>query len=190
MSFIQNILAFLHTLLNWWFVVEPWEQAVRVRFGKHVRLFTAGVHVRMPFFDRLYVQNIRRRVTAIPLQTLTTRDGKNITLHGSIGYKIADVLKLHMTLHDAETSVQQEVLGLITRYVVAHSLADCTPELVTQHVSSLLDLAKYGLGDVDFFLSGYVSDLPTYRLIQDSMQAYVGVSGLSTQIVDRAGTPR
>ena len=172
MGIVQQLLDFFRQLLTWWLIVEPWEQAIRVRFGKHVRLFGAGVYLRIPFFDIVYKQNVRRRVSSIPVQTLTTRDGKTITLHGSIGYKIVDVLKLQQTLHDAENSVQQEVLGIITRYVVNHAATDCTPEKVVAAVSASLDLSKYGLGDVDFFLAGYVSDIPTYRLIQDSLQTY------------------
>lgn len=182
MSILYQLLEFLRTLLNWWFVVEPWEQAIRVRFGKHVKLFDAGVHVKMPFFDKLYVQNVRRRVSSIPLQTMTTADGKTMTMHGSIGYRIADVLKLHSTLHDAEVSVQQEVLGHITQYIVTNEKTACTPEKIVAYVKAKQNLQRYGLADVDFFLQGYVSDVPTYRLIQDSMSQYQAVSGLNTGV--------
>lgn len=182
MSIFQGILDFLKQLLAWWFVVEPWEQAVRVRFGKNVKLMYAGVHFKIPFFDVIYKQNVRRRVSGIPVQTLTASDGSPITVHGSIGYKICDVLKLQQTLHDAEVSVQQMLQGLITDYVVTHPAADCTPEKIISAVKERLDLSKYGLGEADFFLTGFVSSVPTYRLIQDSLQQYGPyTSGLSTQ---------
>lgn len=181
MNFIQDILRFVRQLLDWWFIVEPWEQAVRVRLGKHVRLFEAGVHVRIPFFDTVYVQNVRRRVGGIPLQTLTTADGHTITLEGNLAYRIADVLKLQRTLHDADASVRQEVLGLISDYVAKSPIAACTPSAITESVRSQLDLAKYGLADVDFFLAGFVSGIPCVRLIQDSISGYVNAGTLSTQ---------
>lgn len=177
MSFIQSLLEFLRSLLNWWFIVEPWEQAIRVRLGNRVKLFNAGIHVKVPFFDVLYKQNNRRRVSSIPLQTLTTKDDIALTVHGSIGYKIADILKLHMTLQDAEDSVRQEVLGCITKYVVETNSADCRPSTIIAHVVATLDLTKYGLADIEFFLNGYVSNVPTYRLIQDGMVGYMGNSG-------------
>lgn len=184
MSIFQGILDFLKQLLAWWFVVEPWEQAVRVRFGKHVLLMHAGVHFKIPFFDVVYKQNVRRRVSGIPVQTLTASDGAPVTVHGSIGYKICDVLKLHLTLHDAEVSVQQEVQGLVTNYVVTHSVDECTPEKIIAAVKATLNLSKYGLGDIDFFLTGFVSNVPTFRLIQDSLQQYGPyTSGLTTQPV-------
>lgn len=176
--------------MSWWFIVEPWEQAVRVRLGNRVQLFGPGPHMKVPFFDVLYKQNNRRRVSGIPLQTLTTKDDIPLTVHGSIGYKIADVLKLHMTLQDAEESVRQEVLGCITKYVVETNAVDCRPATIIAHVVATLDLKKYGLDDVEFFLNGYVSNVPTYRLIQDSMVGYMGSTSLSTCNPMAPGAPR
>lgn len=192
MGIVQNILDFLRNLLSWWFVVLPWEQAIRVRFGKHSRLFGAGLYWRIPFFDVLYIQNVRRRISTIPVQTLGTADGKTITLHGSLGYRVADVLKLQLTLHDAEGSVQQEVLGLITKYVVTHAAAECGSAQIIANICAQLDLTKYGLADAEFFLTGYVADVPTYRLLQDAMQSWgavsAGLSTVSTQQNVPAGT--
>jgi regulator of protease activity HflC (stomatin/prohibitin superfamily) len=189
-SFFQSILDFIRSLVAWWFIVEPWEQAVRVRFGSRVRLFQPGIHLRLPFFDVLYKQNIRRRIAAIPIQTLTTRDLKIVTLHGSIGYRIADVLKLQMTLHDAESSVKQQVLGVIARYVAGVDKAECAPATIMARVAADLDLSAYGLADVEFFLIGYVSDLPTYRLIQDSMQSYGSGEGSLSTTSQSANLPK
>lgn len=180
MGVVQNILDFLRNLLSWWFVVLPWEQAIRVRFGKYTRLFGAGLYWRIPFFDVLYIQNVRRRISTVPVQTLGTSDGKTITLHGSLGYRVADVLKLQMTLHDAEGSVQQELLGLITKYVVSHAAEDCGSAQIIAAICKQLDLTKYGLADAEFFLTGYVADVPTFRMLQDYMGAYGVSSGLST----------
>lgn len=181
MNFLRDILDFLKSLINWWFIVEPWEQAVRVRFGKHVRLFGAGVHWKIPFFDILYVQNIRRRVLSLGLQTMSTSDGVVITLNGSVGYRIADVLMLHQTLHDAEPSILQEILGVVSRYTANHSSKKCLPKDITAAVTESLHLEKYGLADVDFFLSCYLSDVPAIRLIQDGAGGYSGGGSLSTR---------
>lgn len=180
MNFVYQLLQFLQTALTWWFIVEPWEQAIRVRFGKHTALFGPGAHVRIPYFDRIYVQNVRRRVMALGTHTMTTRDGETITVSGSLGYKITDVLKLHQTLNDAEATVTQQVQGLVAKYVATHSANDCTPERLMECVNSMLPLTQYGLGEADFFLQGYIARLPTFRLIQDGLGGYVQAQTLST----------
>jgi hypothetical protein len=172
MNMLQQLITFIKSLFVWWFIVDPWQGAVRVRFGKNPTLFKAGVHFRIPYFDEVFIQNTRRRVSSIPIQTLTSSDRKCLTLHGSLGYSIADVMKLQSTLHNAEQSVQQEIAGLMARYVATHTAEECTPSVITDYVVANQKLERYGLGDVDFFLTGYVSDLPTFRLIQDSMQSY------------------
>lgn len=191
MSFFQQFLDFLWALINWWTVIEPWEQAVRVRFGKHVVLLPPGVRFKIPFFDHVYTQNVRRRVANIGLQTLTTRDRKAITVDGSLGYKIVDVMQLHMTLHDPAYSIQQEILGLIADYVITHDLVDCAPSNIVKYVRENHKLKQYGFGDVDFFLSGYVAEIPTFRLIQDGMSSTVYGGGICTQVqTPPPGAPR
>lgn len=196
MNILRDLIDFITTLLNWWFVVEPWEQSVRVRFGKHIRLYETGIYWKIPFFDRLYTQNVRRRVCNVPAQTITTFDGKSMTIHGSLAYRIDDVLKLHLTLHDAQASVCQETLGRVADYVVRHPISECQPEQIVRYVKATLCFEKYGLADVDFFLAGYVADLPTFRLIQDSLtgiQNWGHGSNLDTQCASdnkTAGVPR
>lgn len=181
MNAVQAIIDFIKSLLDWWFIVEPWEQAIRVRFGKNVRLFTAGVYFKVPFFDSIYKQNTRRRVCDVPLITLSTSDNITISVHSSLGYIVKDVLKLHNTLQDAELAVKQEALGHVTRFVVSHTIAECSPSAITEYVISNLNLEKYGLGEVEFFLSGFVARVRTYRMINDGMYAYAGQpSGLTT----------
>lgn len=180
MNFLYQLLEFLKKFFDFLFVVEPWEQAVRVRAGKHLRLFGAGIHPKLPFFDRVYGQNVRRRVLALGVQTTTTRDGQCVTINGSLGYRITDVLKLHQTLHDAEGSVLQEVSGKVQRYIAEHDAVDCTPEKIMRAVAEVLPLEHYGLGDCDFFLSGYIANIPAVRLIQETMGGHFGGRALDT----------
>lgn len=192
MNWLTSLLECIRALLTWWFVVEPWEQAVRVRFGNRVALFHAGVHLRIPFFDRLYVQNTRRRLSGLPVQTLTTKDGKVLTLHGSIAYTITDVLKLHFALHDAEATIQQEAMALIAQYVAEHELDACTPEEIAMQCGAYLreDLHEYGLGEVFLFLTGYVANIRTLRLLQDYMSNSAGYScSLTTRAPALPGQP-
>lgn len=187
MNIFYQLLQFFQTLLTWWFIVEPWEQAVRVRFGKHLRLFEAGAHFRVPYFDHIYVQNVRRRVMGLGMHTLTTRDGQTLTVSGSLGYKITDVLKLHQTLNDAEGTVAQQVQGTLARYVATHDAAECTPAQLMEEVNGMLPLEQYGLGEADFFLQGYVAKIPAFRLIQEGLGGWATGGTLSTGGGNQAG---
>ncbi len=43
----------------WWTVIQPWEGAIRVRFGRWVRTLTPGLHLRIPYADSVYRQTNR-----------------------------------------------------------------------------------------------------------------------------------
>ena len=182
MNILQNILDFLKHLLKWWFIVEPWEQAVRVRFGKHVLLFHGGAHFRIPFFDTVYTQNTRRRLTPIGSQTLTTMDRKLVTIHSTLGFSITDVLKLQQTLHDCDGTILQHVTALLAQDIATHILSDCAPTEVMKRVKAALQLEQYGLGNLEIALTSYIADIRTIRLINDSSAPWFQASHLTTSL--------
>jgi hypothetical protein len=189
-NIVQNVLDFFKHLLQWWFIVEPWEQAVRVRFGKHVKLFNGGAHFRFPFFDNVYVQNTRRRLMSMGSQTVTTQDRKLITIHSTLGFTIVDILRLQQTLHDAEGTVMQHVTARLARDVATHELKECAPAEVMARVGAALDLERYGLGNLEFALTSYVADIRTIRLINDSSAPWIGGMPLNTRgLVSTSSTP-
>lgn len=188
MNMLQQFLSMFGHLLKWYFVVEPWDMAIRVRFGKGLVLFGPGLHFKVPYADVLYCQNVRRRVMGLGNQTTTTRDGAVITVNGSLGFRIADVLKLHQTLHDADGTITLHVSGAVARYVARNDVIDCTPEKITAAVQSVLTLEQYGLADVEFFMNSYVSNIPAIRLINDSIGGvFYGSTSLSTN--NSSGAP-
>ena len=66
---IREILSIIGDLFTWIVIVAPWEQALRIRLGKRVKLCKAGCYLRIPFIDRIYRQSIRRRLSYFQTQT-------------------------------------------------------------------------------------------------------------------------
>lgn len=171
MNIIQNILDLIGRLVSWWFVVLPWEQAVRVRAGSHVRLYGAGLHFRVPFLDYVWIQNTRRRASAVDAQTLSTKDGKTLTLSGTLAYRVEDVMALQTSLHQAAHTLGQIAAGACSQFVISHDFKDCTPEAIVAAVNASVsdEFTKVGLGDARFFLTDFVTTDRTYRLVQNSV---------------------
>lgn len=172
MTAIQEMLRSVGGLFRWWVIVAPWEQAVRVRLGNRVRVLTAGIYLRVPGLDRVYLQSVRRRMCSIPTQILTTKDGKPLTISGAIGYCIRDIGKLYDTLHHAEDTIQTEVAAILARLVHERELVECPPAILEAVVTERLDLSRYGLGDLEFVVTDYAV-VRTYRLIQCSPKDWV-----------------
>ena len=161
---ISTLLQQLARALTWFFLVAPWEQAIRVRLGKHTKVLGAGVYVRIPFIDKVFKQSVRRRINAIRAQTLTTKDGKVITISGAVGYQIGDLGKLYDTLESANMTIENEVAGIIAEYIGERPLSECHSRKLEEFVAAKLDLAKYGLEGQEFYVQSFAAS-KTFRMI-------------------------
>lgn len=181
---IREIIHAIGNLFTWFVIIAPWEQGIRVRLGKHVKLLEKGVYLRLPLIDKTYRQSVRRRLGVLRAQTITTTDGKCITLSGSVGYRIVNMLLLYETLHDAADTIEAEVATKISAFIASHSLDKCLPPEIEKHVRSALDLEQYGLGDAEFFVTSFVC-ARTYRFITGELPQWSRGQELSTTDDDR-----
>lgn len=158
-------------LFNWVFIVAPWEQALRIRLGKRVHKLGPGIYCRIPFVDRVYRQSIRRRITIIRPQTLTTQDGKTLTIASSLAYSIGDLEKLFDTLESPTASIDAEVASLVAGFISSHNLADCLPPSIEEHIAGALDLGQYGLSEQKFRVMSFVV-VKTYRFVMGELPTW------------------
>lgn len=173
MNFLQSLLDALRAAVTWWVMVAPWEQAIRVRFGKNVTLLAPGVHLKYPVIDRVYSQTTRLRVSMMHSQTLTTSDGKPVTIAVNLGYKIADLLKVYNTLHSAESSLAAITVGAVGEYIVNSLAVDCTPAALMFFVQEKVNarLEEFGFSDVEISVQTFAF-VKTYRFITGDGHAW------------------
>lgn len=145
---LRTFFASIKDALTWWVTVAPWEQAIRVRLGKHVRLLNAGIHLKVPWLDRIYRQSVRMRMATVPAQTLTTGDGKPLTIAINLGYRIGDLLKLYETLHDADGTIGAMVAGAVGEFVATRNSWEVTPDALAEAVESNVSLEQFGVTGV------------------------------------------
>ena len=167
MNALQSLLQGLKDLFTWWFTVAPWEQAIRVRLGKRVKVLYPGAHVRLPILDRLYLQSVRLRTADIPMLTVTTKDGHPVSVAGNLFYRITDVLKLYTTLHHAQEAVVDMAASAITGAIHEMRKEDCTIKAVEEAATSGVDFKEYGINSTAIHLTDFAF-VKTYRLIHDT----------------------
>lgn len=176
MNVFNEFLSFVKSLFSWYVLIAPWEQGIRVRLGKHVRLLESGIHFKIPIFDIIFVQPIRTRIVPITDQSLITADKKVIVLAGSFAYKIDDLLKLYQTLHNPTNAIEQKVMGSVSAHVFKTNFDDLEPDKLAQTVKREIDLSEFGLISVDFFLTSFAS-VKTYRIITGDLRQYANTDG-------------
>jgi regulator of protease activity HflC (stomatin/prohibitin superfamily) len=163
---------------RFWQIVLPWERAVRVRFGRNPILWESGFHWRIPYFDEIRVANTRLRIACVPAQTITTRDGRTVTVDVSLAFRIRDPLVAMMRLQKPEDSVAGFAQIAVARFVKGRSYAEISLEdLEAAVMAEAVLLAGDGLAFeyvrvVEFAL------IRTIRLIQDGWRPHTGEGGL------------
>lgn len=184
MNWLFDTISRLVGQVIFWAAVQPWEQAIRVRFGKHVRRLQPGFHLRIPIIDQVHKQTSAWRTSLISTQTLSTIDGATLISGGTVGYVIADIETLYRCLHHAEDTISQIAAAAIATVVQRTAKADLTPALVSESATAeaRLRLEAFGLASIELRLTDFAF-VRAYRIVQD--QRWVIGTPLETQ-----GAPR
>ena len=159
-------------LFHWWIVVLPWEQAIRIRFGKRIKVLRAGIHLKVPVIDVIFRQSVRRRTTLIRQQTMTTLDDKVITIGGGVNYSIENILLLYDSLDQASDVIETEFMGAISKYIRNRKLNDCRPGKMEEEIRKQIDFSGYGLSRMELFITDFAV-VKTYRLLQGGTRDYL-----------------
>ena len=172
MEWFSILMRHLGEPFRFLFIVDPWEQAIRVRAGKHIKKFQGGIHFRLPFFDKIYKQNTRKRVISIDAQTVTTTDKQSVTIAGALEYRITDVLPLYLLLHNANDTIANTAQAVVSQYISTHELSQCEPDIIMKHVTEEINLKQWGLEGGKFLLTDFAV-VKTYRFITGQINKYV-----------------
>lgn len=163
---IKEFFEYIFNSVKVWVIVQPWQQGLRVRCGKHILKLHGGIYLRIPYLDSIYIQETRLRVASLPIQTLTSKDLKTVTISGSIGYSITDLETLYNSLYHPETTISNMAMSEMSDFVFKNNMADINPAKIEEAVLAKLNAEDYGL-KFEYFKVTSFAVVRTLRLIQD-----------------------
>jgi regulator of protease activity HflC (stomatin/prohibitin superfamily) len=127
-----------------YFIVRQWERVALIRLGRIVKIEDkAGLHLRIPFIDRLYVVDMRMQTIQLKGQTTITKDNISVSIDTVVFTKVEDPEKVILQIEDykdavakyAQTSIR-DIMGkyslddlLMKREEVANAFKDKVDEL-------------------------------------------------------------
>lgn len=108
---VKEILTVLYQYGKFWVQVEQWEQAVILRLGKYHRTRGPGLRFKWPFLEKSETTNVKDDTMEIEPISITTLDGKTISIGSVIYFRVKNV-QLYLTEHnDALSNMRDKSRG-------------------------------------------------------------------------------
>ena len=111
----------------------------------------------------------------MPIQTLTSKDIKTITINGAVGYTITDIEKLYQTLFHPETTIANITMSEVADFIFKNNFESINPNTIEEAVISKLNQDDFGL-KFEYFRITNFAVVRTFRLIQDQSWFSEGLS--------------
>lgn len=73
-------------------IIRPTEKGIVERFGKYTNTFEQGIHLIIPFVDRVIQVNITEQMVDVEPQTVITKDKLNAIVDAVVYYKVSNVV--------------------------------------------------------------------------------------------------
>ena len=125
---IDKLVQFLIDIVELFFfirVIDCFDEGVLLRFGKFSKVLKPGWHLVFPFsIDEVLRETVVVSTMSLGMQSLTSKDGKAITVQAVIQYKINDIKKLLLNVDDHEAAVADRCSGAIRPILAGLNLED------------------------------------------------------------------
>lgn len=154
-------------------VVDHYERAVLLRIGNFNQVLEPGFHWIFPFgIDKCIGDNVVTRTHKLQEQSLTTKDGKSVTVRGVVTAKINDIYKAALSVEHVDDAMADSCLGEIGRAVINSSWEEMSkPEFVDALSKACRKNAwRYGIEIERVQLSDIVL-APAYRVFGVDIKA-------------------
>ena len=148
-------------------IVEQWNGAVHLRFGKYIGVRNPGIHFKLPFMDSIIETPVITQSVNLPAQTLTTLDEQGIVLKAIIRYRVNDVKEYLLGVMHANDVLIDTTQGMIRDIVEVtkwENLVDVNSQ-ITNEVKEFVE--KWGI-EVEVITITDLAIVKTFRILGDN----------------------
>lgn len=148
------------------FVVDAYETAAVLRFGRYHRACGPGLHWKIPFVDRVIEVITCTTTMRLPPQTLTTADGKQIVVTAIIRYNVRDVEPFVTIIYDQQDALCDVTMGAIREAVRQATFADLAAQPPEKEIATAVrrKVSRYGF-DVEAVTFSDLAAIRSFRLV-------------------------
>jgi regulator of protease activity HflC (stomatin/prohibitin superfamily) len=152
-------------------IVHSYQQGVRFWLGRDVDELEPGFYFVCPFFGSIVMVDVAQDVITLPINSVTTQDGKPISFSANVVFEIASGRKKYVKVQDFETSLDALASGHLAACVRGQLWEKLLAEqdALEDEIQKRLQTAvkKWGVKIVAVHLTDMV-EARAYRLFGDS----------------------
>ncbi len=151
---INNITLIVLILLGLIFLfkavvmIRPHQVGLVERLGKFRKKLSSGIHIIIPFIDRVIKVDMRERVVDVPPQEVITKDNVVVTVDGIIYYRVIEpdsvVYKVQNFVQAAVALAQTNLRNIIGELSLDETLT--SREIINEKLRAVLDEATDAWG--------------------------------------------
>lgn len=118
-------------------VVDQFERAVVLRFGRYSRTLSPGLHWVAPLYiEQVLTASVVPDTRDLRSQQLTTLDGVSVTLGVVLLFSVTDVKRFLLDVEDADTVILNATKGAIAGLVSSNTYDDLVSFDVAQEIAN------------------------------------------------------
>jgi len=128
MDFLSTILSWIESaydIIKPCYVLNEYEGAVVLRFGKKKSVPEPGFHWKWPIVDELLTCHIATETISVESQSLTTSDDKNIIVSGVVKCSVVDPAVYLIKVKDVSNAISDIAQGEIKQCIMARTWDQC-----------------------------------------------------------------
>lgn len=88
-------------------IIKEYQRGVKLRLGKYVETLGPGLHIIIPFIEKVYIIDIRITTVDIPKQEVITKDNVSVYVNAVVYMKVEDPVKAVLKIVDYYYAVAQ-----------------------------------------------------------------------------------
>lgn len=165
---IELLTGFFEYIKFWW-VVEQYNRAVLLRFGKFVKVLNPGYHWKIPFSDIAIEHTVVPTTMRLNNQSLYTKDDTSISTQAIIKYQVSDVKTLLLEVYDPVDAIADMTQAIIKRIIMDRTWQECLATDLDNEITkkAKTEAKKWGIEIISVILVEFTK-AKSFRIISNS----------------------
>ena len=120
---------------------------VILRGGKFLKVINPGFHFKIPFFDDVLKSVVVVTTLTIPVQSITTKDNKDVVVKSVVKYTIDDIKAFILNVYDAIDAISDTTQAIIKEQITTKTWEQCRNPNVDNEITKKLrvEVKKWGI---------------------------------------------